>query len=147
MSILHICIGNSRSLALCSEQYLVISTSWMIIQIVQIECVTLPSLSFHPYYACADMFCLLIMGYILLAFHAFSLSHVGCDFDLYAGTSACPRGKFYCRNAGSTPNFIFSSRVNDQICGKKRRGTAFFPFPSRSRYLPAASIRDIFTPC
>ncbi|KAI5567738.1 hypothetical protein POPTR_013G124000v4 [Populus trichocarpa] len=32
------------------------------------------------------------------------------------GTSACPRGKFYCRNAGSTPNFIFSSRVNDQIC-------------------------------
>ncbi|KAL9342513.1 hypothetical protein Peur_065838 [Populus x canadensis] len=32
------------------------------------------------------------------------------------GTSACPRGKFYCKNAGSTPNFIFSSRVNDQIC-------------------------------
>ncbi|XP_011037425.1 PREDICTED: glucosidase 2 subunit beta-like isoform X3 [Populus euphratica] len=32
------------------------------------------------------------------------------------GTSACPRGKFYCRNAGSSPNFIFSSRVNDQIC-------------------------------
>ncbi|KAG6751197.1 hypothetical protein POTOM_045716 [Populus tomentosa] len=43
-------------------------------------------------------------------------NHGGCDFDLYAGTSACPRGKFYCRNAGSTPNFIFSSRVNDQIC-------------------------------
>eukprot|EP00258_Populus_trichocarpa_P023914 XP_024439933.1 glucosidase 2 subunit beta isoform X3 [Populus trichocarpa] len=36
------------------------------------------------------------------------------------GTSACPRGKFYCRNAGSTPNFIFSSRVNDQICEPHR---------------------------
>lgn len=32
------------------------------------------------------------------------------------GTSACPNGKFYCRNAGSTPRFLFSSRVNDQIC-------------------------------
>ncbi|KAL8147844.1 glucosidase 2 subunit beta isoform X1 [Apium graveolens] len=32
------------------------------------------------------------------------------------GTSACPAGKFYCRNAGSTPRFLFSSRVNDQIC-------------------------------
>ncbi|CAL1394135.1 unnamed protein product [Linum trigynum] len=32
------------------------------------------------------------------------------------GTSACPRGKFYCRNVGSTPMFIFSSRVNDQVC-------------------------------
>uniref|UniRef100_A0A3N7G037 Glucosidase II beta subunit N-terminal domain-containing protein n=1 Tax=Populus trichocarpa TaxID=3694 RepID=A0A3N7G037_POPTR len=36
--------------------------------------------------------------------------------SLVLRTSACPRGKFYCRNAGSTPNFIFSSRVNDQIC-------------------------------
>uniref|UniRef100_A0A251JJT2 Glucosidase II beta subunit N-terminal domain-containing protein n=1 Tax=Manihot esculenta TaxID=3983 RepID=A0A251JJT2_MANES len=32
------------------------------------------------------------------------------------GTSACPRGKFYCRNLGSKPQFIFSSHVNDQIC-------------------------------
>ncbi|XP_038887466.1 glucosidase 2 subunit beta [Benincasa hispida] len=32
------------------------------------------------------------------------------------GTSACARGKFYCRNMGSTPRFIFSSRVNDRIC-------------------------------
>ncbi|KAA0059098.1 glucosidase 2 subunit beta isoform X1 [Cucumis melo var. makuwa] len=32
------------------------------------------------------------------------------------GTSACARGKFYCRNMGSTPRFIFSSRVNDHIC-------------------------------
>ncbi|KAG6572276.1 Glucosidase 2 subunit beta, partial [Cucurbita argyrosperma subsp. sororia] len=32
------------------------------------------------------------------------------------GTSACARGKFYCRNMGSTPRFLFSSRVNDHIC-------------------------------
>ncbi|KAK3447418.1 hypothetical protein EUGRSUZ_A02946 [Eucalyptus grandis] len=33
------------------------------------------------------------------------------------GTSACPNGKFYCRNAGHVPVIIFSSRVNDGICG------------------------------
>lgn len=32
------------------------------------------------------------------------------------GTSACPQGKFYCRNSGDTPRFLFSSRVNDRIC-------------------------------
>ncbi|XP_021732954.1 uncharacterized protein LOC110699737 [Chenopodium quinoa] len=32
------------------------------------------------------------------------------------GTSACPGGKFYCRNVGSQPHFLFSSRVNDHIC-------------------------------
>ncbi|KAK4845432.1 hypothetical protein QYF36_004973 [Acer negundo] len=32
------------------------------------------------------------------------------------GTSACPAAKFYCRNIGSTPQFIFSSHVNDRIC-------------------------------
>ncbi|KAK6134357.1 hypothetical protein DH2020_031898 [Rehmannia glutinosa] len=32
------------------------------------------------------------------------------------GTSACPAGRFYCRNSGSTPRFLFSSRVNDRIC-------------------------------
>ncbi|KAJ0637743.1 putative glucosidase II beta subunit [Helianthus annuus] len=31
-------------------------------------------------------------------------------------TNACPTAKFYCRNTGSTPRFLFSSRVNDQIC-------------------------------
>ncbi|ERN14004.1 glucosidase 2 subunit beta [Amborella trichopoda] len=32
------------------------------------------------------------------------------------GTSACPEGKFYCRNVGGTPLLLFSSRVNDHIC-------------------------------
>ncbi|XP_043711519.1 glucosidase 2 subunit beta-like [Telopea speciosissima] len=32
------------------------------------------------------------------------------------GTSACPGGKFYCRNARHVPLTLFSSRVNDGIC-------------------------------
>ncbi|KAJ9179931.1 hypothetical protein P3X46_008242 [Hevea brasiliensis] len=32
------------------------------------------------------------------------------------GTSACPQGKFYCRNAGHLPVSLPSSRVNDGIC-------------------------------
>ncbi|KAI6673045.1 hypothetical protein NL676_000951 [Syzygium grande] len=32
------------------------------------------------------------------------------------GTSACPAAKFYCRNVGNTPKFIYSSRVNDYFC-------------------------------
>lgn len=32
------------------------------------------------------------------------------------GTSACPSGKFYCKNVGSTPRFLYSSHVNDHIC-------------------------------
>lgn len=32
------------------------------------------------------------------------------------GTSACPEGKFYCRNVGHAPLLLFSSRVNDGIC-------------------------------
>ncbi|KAG6533760.1 hypothetical protein ZIOFF_007635 [Zingiber officinale] len=32
------------------------------------------------------------------------------------GTSACPESKFYCRNMGDAPRFLFSSRVNDHIC-------------------------------
>ncbi|XP_065878387.1 glucosidase 2 subunit beta [Euphorbia lathyris] len=32
------------------------------------------------------------------------------------GTSACPNGKFYCRNSGHAALLIFSSRVNDGIC-------------------------------
>ncbi|XP_051142632.1 glucosidase 2 subunit beta [Andrographis paniculata] len=32
------------------------------------------------------------------------------------GTSACPNGRFYCKNAGHIPVIIYSSRVNDGIC-------------------------------
>ncbi|KAF3339918.1 glucosidase 2 subunit beta isoform X1 [Carex littledalei] len=32
------------------------------------------------------------------------------------GTSACPEGKFYCRNHGDSPRVLFSSLVNDRIC-------------------------------
>ncbi|KAK4492229.1 hypothetical protein RD792_003029 [Penstemon davidsonii] len=32
------------------------------------------------------------------------------------GTSACPNGKFYCKNVGHAPLVIYSSRVNDGIC-------------------------------
>lgn len=39
--------------------------------------------------------------------------------SFHTGTSACPEGKFYCRNFGSQPSFLFSSRVNDHICGKQ----------------------------
>lgn len=36
----------------------------------------------------------------------------------FAGTSACPNGRFYCKNAGHVPLFLYSSRVNDGLCGK-----------------------------
>ncbi|RZS02142.1 hypothetical protein BHM03_00032130 [Ensete ventricosum] len=42
-----------------------------------------------------------------------------------AGTSACPEGKFYCRNAGHIPQTIYASRVNDGICGKKENNRLF----------------------
>ncbi|XP_022872940.1 glucosidase 2 subunit beta-like [Olea europaea var. sylvestris] len=32
------------------------------------------------------------------------------------GTSACPNGRFYCKNAGHVPLFLYSSRVNDGLC-------------------------------
>ncbi|KAJ0971643.1 hypothetical protein J5N97_019602 [Dioscorea zingiberensis] len=32
------------------------------------------------------------------------------------GTSACPEGRFYCKNTGDVPRILFSSRVNDGIC-------------------------------
>ncbi|KDP20273.1 hypothetical protein JCGZ_06859 [Jatropha curcas] len=38
------------------------------------------------------------------------------NLNFYAGTSACPQGKFYCLNVGHTPTYLPSSRVNDGIC-------------------------------
>ncbi|PIA58002.1 hypothetical protein AQUCO_00500140v1 [Aquilegia coerulea] len=32
------------------------------------------------------------------------------------GTSACPDGRFYCRNEGSESQLLYSSRVNDHLC-------------------------------
>ena len=34
-----------------------------------------------------------------------------------AGTSACANGRFHCENVGHSPQFLFSSRVNDGFCG------------------------------
>ncbi|KAJ7955456.1 Glucosidase 2 subunit beta [Quillaja saponaria] len=39
-----------------------------------------------------------------------------CDCPDGTDEPACPGGKFYCRNAGHVPLFVFSSRVNDGIC-------------------------------
>jgi len=36
------------------------------------------------------------------------------------GTSACANGRFYCVNKGHRGEHIFSSRVNDGICGKNQ---------------------------
>lgn len=49
---------------------------------------------------------------------AYLFTCVGFMSCWIVGTSACPGGEFYCRNAGHTPVFLFSSRVNDGICGK-----------------------------
>ncbi|KAF5200549.1 Glucosidase 2 subunit beta [Thalictrum thalictroides] len=32
------------------------------------------------------------------------------------GTSACPDGRFYCKNEGSKSQLLYSSRVNDHLC-------------------------------
>ncbi|XP_030538559.1 glucosidase 2 subunit beta [Rhodamnia argentea] len=53
---------------------------------------------------------------------SFTKDHLNDDFcDCFdgtdePGTSACPAAKFYCRNVGSTPKFIYSSQVNDYFC-------------------------------
>ncbi|XP_075492979.1 glucosidase 2 subunit beta isoform X1 [Primulina tabacum] len=52
----------------------------------------------------------------------FNKSHLNDDFCDCAdgsdepGTSACPNGKFFCKNTGHTPLVLYSSRVNDGIC-------------------------------
>lgn len=51
-------------------------------------------------------------------YNIFLLTKMHIVFLWIVGTSACPGGKFYCRNVGHTPLLVFSSRVNDGICGK-----------------------------
>jgi hypothetical protein len=34
-----------------------------------------------------------------------------------AGTSACPNGKFYCRNVGHAPLVLNATLVDDGVCG------------------------------
>jgi hypothetical protein len=41
--------------------------------------------------------------------------------SLAAGTAACANGRFYCANAGHEPALLFSSRVNDGVCGAPAR--------------------------
>jgi len=53
-----------------------------------------------------------------------------------AGTAACAHGRFYCTNAGHEAALLFSSRVNDGVCGAlsgQRCGRACGAEPSLSR--------------
>jgi len=46
------------------------------------------------------------------------LSKVNDDYcDCAPGTSACDNGRFFCPNRGHLGLTLFSSRVNDGICG------------------------------
>jgi hypothetical protein len=64
-----------------------------------------------------------LVSFFLCFIYLFILFVSNWIIDFYVifvivGTSACPRGKFYCRNAGHSAVYLFSSRVNDGICGE-----------------------------
>lgn len=76
------------------------------------------SSNFHLFCFQALLFLLQSKGHVIFAYKDCLSCVDRLAFFVIAGTSACPAGKFYCRNLGSIPQFIFSSRVNDHICGK-----------------------------
>ncbi|KAI4386313.1 hypothetical protein MLD38_004254 [Melastoma candidum] len=57
-----------------------------------------------------------ICSILFVAVLAFELWLLHEDDGSLKGTSACPNGRFYCRNAGHIPLVLYSSRVNDGIC-------------------------------
>lgn len=87
------------------------------------------SLAFFFFFTPSSLRCSSTFVYTIIYYHIFLLPSMFalCRFltpllyvlfCYFAGTSACPNGKFYCRNAGHAPLSIFSSKVNDGICGK-----------------------------
>lgn len=50
--------------------------------------------------------------------HYLGISSISKSLPYIKGTSACVNGIFYCENKGYKGSTLFSSQVNDGICGK-----------------------------
>jgi len=56
-------------------------------------------------------------GSLTIPFEQINDDYCDCaDGSDEPGTSACPNGKFFCRNGGHVAHYVLSSRVNDGIC-------------------------------